>query len=322
MLGEEDGDLRRALGEWLAEVEHSLGAAFDENSKTSVIAKLERVLEDARDTQVASMRRLLDPDADESPIARWRYEIVTTLEKQLAGVTASLEALRQQLDLKAVQQEAMEKTAVKGFAFEETVLAALQGICQPLQDVPAYVGDLTGDRANKVGDILVALDATLVRGREAAYVVECKDKKLSLKKALDELDEAIENRRADAGVMVFAQADQSPCTEPFHWYDHKAIVVLDKNTADPSALRLACLWARWVACREDREAADGLDTARLTDLIDDARRSLKTIATVRGCNTKAKHALDDASGHLDTLDADLQRVLNELALHLSAKEHT
>ncbi len=197
------------------------------------------------------------------------------------------------------------------------MLGALQGICEPLQDVPAHVGDVTGDRACKVGDILVAVDKTLVRGREPAYVVECKDKKLPLKKALDELDEAIENRHADAGVMVFAHTDQSPCSEPFRWYDHKALVVLDKDIADPAALRLACLWARWVACRDDHDTIQGIDTSRIADLINGARLSLKTVATIRGCNTKARNALNDASSHLDTLNNEVGEALDEISRALA-----
>ena len=297
-------------------METSLGAAFDEKSKTSVIAKLEHVLEEAREVQVASVRKLLDPDADDSPIARWRREIVTTLEKQLGGVSEALDGLREQLSVKTAHEDAMEKTAVKGFAFEEIVLDALEGISEPLQDVPAHVGDELGDSACKVGDILVAIDPTLVHGLEPSYVVECKDKKLPLKKALDELDVAIANRHADAGVMVFAHAEQSPCGEPFQWYDHKAVVVLDKTTPDPAALHLACLWARWVACRDDHDAHEGIDVAQIADLIDGARLSLKTITTIRGCHTKARTALDSSDRHLDQLNSDLEDAFDEIQRQL------
>ena len=94
------------------------------------------------------------------------------------------------------------------------------------------------------------------------YVVEAKDKPMTLKKALDELDAAMRNRDAEAGLMVFASQGECPVNEPFQWFDHKALVVLDKDELDACALRLACLWARWTARREEAEAMPRRSTSR------------------------------------------------------------
>lgn len=76
LLDDDTGELTAALRAWLTDVTATLGATFDENSKKSAIAKLEKLLETARGEQVAAVRRLLDPDSDDSPLNRWRTEIV------------------------------------------------------------------------------------------------------------------------------------------------------------------------------------------------------------------------------------------------------
>src|SRR5262245_18179511 len=97
LLGEDSGVLQTALTGWLDEVTATLDSTFDETSKRSAIAKLETVLENARSEQIKSMRRLLDPDNDESPLAAWRRDIVSTVERQGQTLEAAIGDLREQL---------------------------------------------------------------------------------------------------------------------------------------------------------------------------------------------------------------------------------
>jgi hypothetical protein len=81
LLDSEEGKLAVALQTWLEDVSTTLDATFDESSKKSAIAKLEKVLQSAREEQVAAVRRLLDPDNDESPLSRWRsLKTATTIK--------------------------------------------------------------------------------------------------------------------------------------------------------------------------------------------------------------------------------------------------
>ena len=99
---------------------------------------------------------------------------------------------------------------------------------------------------------------------------------------------------------------------PFQWFDSKALVVLDKDDLDPHALRLACLWARWVATRDATGESDAVDTARVLALIDGARCALKTAATIRGSHTKAKKAIDEAGRQVSEMVGDLCEALDKL----------
>jgi hypothetical protein len=312
LLDDEEGKLALALRGWVEDVGTLLGDTFDETSKKSAIAKLEKVLEQARDEQVKAVRRLLDPENEESPLGRWRSEIVKSVKEQGESVEDALNDLREQLAIGDAKAEAHEKTAVKGFDFEDIVLAELTPIVVAHEDVPEHVGNELGNDGSKVGDIVVTLDPTQTPGRTVRYVVEAKDTRLTLKKALDELESAMRNRDAEAGVMVFAKQGECPVNEPFQWFDHKALVVLDKDEPDEGALRLACLWARWTARREEAEAAETIDVARVQSLLEAARLSLKTATTIKGDHKKAHSAIDQASQHLVCLVNDLAGTLDLL----------
>ncbi len=320
LLDDEEGKLALALHAWLDEVESTLDATFDENGKKSAIAKLENVLEAARKEQVRSVKQLLDPDNEESPLCRWRSEIVRTVKEQGESIEEALDDLREQLHVGEAKAEVFGQTAVKGFTFEQVVLEQLDPIVTPHEDVPEHVGDVIGSDGTKVGDIVVSINPTETPGRVVRYVIEAKDKPMGLKKALDELDAAMRNRDADAGLMVFAGQSACPGDEPFRWFDHKALAVLDKEALDASALRLACLWARWTARREDAEACDTIDEARVQSLIDAARLTLKTATAIKGDHTKARTAIDQASGHLVALVNDLKATLDQLEQEIGAAD--
>lgn len=316
LLDDETGELAAALRGWLADVTETLGATFDETSKKSAIAKLETLLESARSEQVAAVRRLLDPEASESPLHRWRTEIVGEVRDRGEALERLLNDLAFRLGVGQGEAETIEKTAIKGFGFEDVVYAAVESIAAPLQDVPSQVGNDVGSAGAKVGDIVVDVDSAFARG-DARFVVECKDRSLPLKKALDELDLAMTNRDAQAGVMVFSSQEVAPGTEPFRWFDRRAIVVLDKDEVDPNALRLAYLWGRWVVTREASSTIGEVDVDRLLTVIEDAARTLKTASTVRGSHTQARKAIDQAGRQLDALLADVQASLDELESALS-----
>ena len=316
LLDEESGELTKALSAWLEDVTSTLDATFDESSKKSAIAKLENVLKSAREEQVESMRLLLDPANAGSPLATWRTQIVDTVEKQGKEIEKAINELRERVVLEEAVADEAEKGTQKGRAFEAVVLDEVTEIVRHLEDTVEHTGDATGS-SGKVGDLVVTIDPKFTPGRVARYVIEVKDKGLTQKGALAELDAAMANRDADAGIIVFARAKQCPVKAPFQWFDHKALVVLDKDELDPLALRLACTWARWVATREALGEADTVDTVRILGLLDDARLSLKLASAIKGSHTKAKGAIAQAGQQLDEMTAEIAAKLTEIDAEVS-----
>jgi hypothetical protein len=117
------------------------------------------------------------------------------------------------------------------------------------------------------------------------------------------------NRDALAGVMVFSSAANAPIAADFQDFGDRAIVVLDKEDGDDRALRLACMWARWVVRRALAGAAADVDVDQLALLVGRARRALEARATVRRYHTQAKNAIDESARQVDAMVAELDAAL-------------
>jgi hypothetical protein len=316
LLDEEGGALSVTLQGFRNEIEQLIDGAFDPTSKVSALGKLEEVMRSATLEQVKAVRALIDPDNDESPLARYERQVTKTVEKETARVQKDIEELKTQLVADQVRAEMFDLTALKGFAFEDVLEQALVTICAPLGDVAERVGGTPGSYGKK-GDFRVALNPDDVSGRDVCYVIEAKNAAYKLRDILKELELCMANRGALAAIAVFAKADQCVGDIPFQTYGNRALVVYDPAAGNDLALRLACAWARWVVRRQLATPADSIDLDRIGSLIDSARTALRTQSTIDHALTTSANKITEARRHVGTLVAEIEASLagieNELA---------
>lgn len=308
LLDGDDGALPRSFGQFKAQLGELLGETFDPNSKQSVLALFEQVMRNVGVEQVKAIRALIDPDNDESPLGRYRGEIVKVVEKETGKVKEAVEELKTQFAVEEAKAEIYELTTKKGFAFEDELEAALVHVCQPLGDIAERVGGTPGARGKK-GDFKVTLNPEDVAGQDVCITVEAKNQQLTLRDTLKELDRCIVNREAAAGIAVFAKADQCPGDGPFVYYGNRALVVFDPHEANDLALRLAVAWARWLARRQLAATGDTVDLDRIGSLIDDARQALRTRSTIDRALTTSANKIGEAKGHLAALVAAVEAAI-------------
>jgi hypothetical protein len=317
LLDEETGELPRALKQFHAQLDELLGDAFDEDSKKSVLAKLERLMDEAAKRQVAAVKRVVDPDDPESPLGRHRQEIVKAVKEVGDSVSKAVAEVSEKIAVTKVQIEMAEKAASKGFAFEDVVHEAVSRVAISHGDLAEQVGTVTGASGTKAGDEAVTLALDDTRGATARYVLELKDRKLGQKATFEELDRAMANRESAVGVAVFSREELAPIAGPFSFWGNYAIVVLDKDTLDDGALRLACLWARWMVRRQLADDGSEVSLDRVAGLIDEARRALDRVTTVRRCHTSATKRISEAMTQVDDLATEIETVLNAIATEVS-----
>jgi hypothetical protein len=317
LLDGEGGALPRSFDEFKTEIAELLDGTFDPDSKRSALAKLEDVMRRAAAEQVKAVRGLIDPDNDESPLGRYRSEIVKSVRDETAKVHKAVQELTTQLAVTDARAEMFELTTKKGFTFEDELERTLIGICQPLGDVAERVGGTPGARGKK-GDFEVALNPDDTAGLDVCFALEAKNQQLNLRDALREVDKAIANRGALAGILVFAKEEQCPGEEPFQCYGSRALVVYDPAEGDDLALRLACSWARWVVRRQLAAGTDSIDLERIGSLIDDARQALRTRATIDRALTTSANKINEAKNHLGTLVAEVETALASIENEIAA----
>ncbi len=212
----------------------------------------------------------------------------------------------------------MERSAIKGMAFEDQVVAAVAALSAERGDTAEAVGRLDGTGGGRVGDIVVEIDPASNGGRSGAYVLECKDRRLSFKVTMDELRRAADNRDASAAIGVFSRADNAPIPGPFAVFNDRAIVVYDKDEPDATALRLGCAWARWIVQRETRPTDANIDLESVGRLIDDARRALDRVSSIKRAHSAAAKKIGEAAGQVVELNAEVGQALERIERALTA----
>lgn len=317
LLDEEAGALPRSLEDFKTNLEELLGDAFDPDSKKSVISLFEQVMRRVGIEQVKAVRSLIDPESEESPLGRYRSEIVKTVEKEAAKLQAAVEELKKQLAVDEARAEVFDLTTKKGFTYEDELEAELVQICHPHGDIAERVGGTSGARGKK-GDFTVVINPEDCSGQEVCFTVEAKNQQLSLRDTLKELDRCIANRGAFAGIAVFAKHEQCPGEGPFQTYGNRALVVYDPHDQSDLALRLAIAWARWVVRRQLATNTDSVDLDRIGSLIDSARQALRTQSTIDRALTTSANKIGEAKGHLASLVADVEAALASIESEIAA----
>lgn len=148
-------------------------------------------------------------------------------------------------------------------------------------------------------------------------MLELKDRKLGLNATFEELDRAMANREAGVGLAVFSRQEHAPVPGPFHFWGSYEIVVLDKDLVDDGALRLACLWARMTVRRQLSDETSDVDFDRIAALIDEERRALDRISSIRRYHTQARKSIDQASGQAGEMTAEVEAVLDQISGELN-----
>ncbi len=318
LLDGDTGSLPLALSAFHGSIEELLGETFDPDSKKSVVSTIEALVTSVVRTALEGVREIVEPEGDQSPLARLKGEILTGVKGEIDGVIREVRDVSERLGIAAAVAEEHERTAAKGFDFEAVVDGCVAEIAAGHGDCHDHVGNETGAAGSKVGDEIVTLNRDDTRGQTGRFVFEVKKRKLGMRKIQDELDEAMQNRESLAAIVVFDSQANAPTKVPFHYVDDKAVVVLDDGGVDDAALRLAYMWARWTVRRKlTSDTGDTIDHERIQSLIDQARRSIDRVTTIRRCHSNATKAIDDAKSETTQLADEVRGVLADLETELS-----
>lgn len=306
-----------SLADWRSNIELLMDSTFNPDRSTSAFGRLDQILAAANEDQLSATRRLLNPDADDSPMSRLLANVQSQISTVLQAVTLLSDKVSADSAAKTAVSVAMERSAVKGEDYEQKVVQIVTAIAAGRGDIAEGTGRTTGSTGGLVGDIIVEVDPATTRGGRGIYVLECKDRKLSVRAILDELQEAAANRDAQAAIAVFSLPDHCPVPDPFTIFDNRAIVVYDKNSPDPSVLRLACMWARWVVQREAQPGDHQVDIDDVRALLEDGRRILGRRANIRRAHSFAAKKIQEASEQVDEMHDGFSEVIEKIEQALS-----
>lgn len=306
-------EVQEKLGSHLVELGTLLEQRFDASRTSSVQHQLKELVKTATGEQVRALMGELFGET--GPLAASNVRIAEQLKLVVGANTDTLgkvTSLIEKLEQKQLLDEQRERSTQKGVPFEDEVDVELNAIHGPLGDDVRCVKHETGlIPGSEAGDFLVTLNSAQTGGREASVVVEAKTGKLSRPKAKAALKEAIENRGAQAGILVFDGVDDAPLRGRLYGAqpDGTFVAVLD---AEHGALgfEIACIQARLVAL--SAIAANGKVDAKwiagqcdkLTQLVEEASKIKRGTAAARRGLATVDDAYDELRRQaLELLDA-------------------
>lgn len=294
------------------EIATQLGALFDPRSKTSALSRLEEVFSQSSGTHGRALGALLDPDDPMSPLGRWKAEVLAAVRDSSAAVVRQVQDLSTAVAVERARAEVFAITTAKGFSFEEVVHGALDRLSAHHGDLAEPVGRSLGAAGQRTGDELVTVNPDDTGGARAAIVVEVKNRKLTRRNLLSELDRAMANRDAQAAVAVVAEIDQAPGGLPLQLFANKAIVALDDHLLADRALELAYVWARSVARRAVDHRPDDMDMEEIHARLADACGVLGRASSVRRHLSAARKGIEGGQAEVDCLVEELDSALRRL----------
>jgi hypothetical protein len=313
VFGPENGHLSRELEK-----------LFSDGSSASVQNRVRELVQEAMARSREDLMKQFSSAEGSNPLADFKAGTIRVLKaaeerqhetqqqmlRQMAELEKQLQALRLEKEkLEEVEAE-RERGTAKGRTFEEAVAEAVDAIAVAQGDVAEAVGDLK-EATGKVGDVVVQVDATggPARGR---VVIEAKDRRLSPRDALNELDRALSERSADVAVLVVPSDDEIPSKmQQLREYNGDKLVVVYEPESGSLPLEVAYRLARARVLMK-RSDADGIDASAVRDTAERALAALTEERRIKNQLTGAKTGIDKAYGMVEEMSARVRGLLGEI----------
>lgn len=312
-------NLPRSVKEQLGAFRDVLGRYMDPDRADSVQRQLEKIMQaGARSQREAVTKALLD---ENGPLGLFKAELSGHL-KNVGDLLPHVVALKERMDAAERLEIEHERGSGKGIDYEQTVGEIIGASLAPFHDTVDRVSTELGSDRNRCGDYLAILDPDSTGGQEVRIVIECKARnKVGVRAALAELDRAMANREASAGLLVLDNAAGTALGGlPLRAYPgNRVIVLLDRERPQPLALEVACQLVRELAgaaVRAQEHAVDlgalEADIARLTEVVDKGKAIASGVKVARRGIQNIEDAYLRLRGDAVDLLAQISRRLHEV----------
>lgn len=285
-----------------SKVTKELGDLVDPTKSTSIHSQMRDLMKDFSSTLKSEVvKTLIEPN---NPISSLRNELVgklNTVDEKYGNLLKEVTAISERMTASSNLQEARNQSTLKGADHEQVVLAVLERVHSPFQDIVTDTSQDTGDAGRKTGDFVVEVNSALSVSEPIRIVVEAKNTKLSLPAALKELDNSMNNRSASVGVLVFSDISQSPTNgQLLRIYPGNRIVVSFVE-GQSMPVEVAFALARNLAISNvstDTESASQKDIQRVvTEIVDSIEKSRRISRHI----SSSRRSLDEIEGIYEEL---------------------
>ena len=216
------------------------------------------------------VKEIFNPDAEGTPLNRLKVALHMDLSE-----------IKDKIVERRGYEDAAKKGTQKGVEFEDACEPYIRSTAEAYSDMVESTGSAAGDLgSSKKGDFVVMIDGT-----EKRIVFEMKHRvNMVLPTIRRELNVAMENRRAEYGVLVSRNRDALPMEVGwFNEYDGNKLVCAvsetDEDRENMWVIKIAYRWARLRATSNEDKSLD-VDPEAITQHVKEIEASLRRMATV------------------------------------------
>ena len=197
---------------------------------------------------------------------------------------------------KNASKDAGKKGTKHGRDLNANMDSLLQHLAAESGDSPLYTNDIPTESGSKVGDEVITIDPVFTNGHDVKTVWEFKAvQKVTVTSALEEISEAMTNRKAQAGVFVLARTAHNLSWARFTAHPgRRAIIVVDEDDIDPLLVHYAHIWSRIEAVRSFGSKEVTIDFDKLQVAVEEAKNALDGLSQVVAGHTGIQTSLDHA----------------------------
>jgi hypothetical protein len=252
------------------------------------------------------VKEILNPNREGTPL----YQLKTELKDVMKDIQKTLEK-------EEGREEALSNTTFKGFSFEDVCEQLLSDIAKSQDgDYLEKTADQPGLLApSKKGDFVVTIGSQ----PETKIVFEIKDvNTLSVPKIHEQLDESIENRGADYGVIVFRFVESLPnCVGWFkEYYGNKLVIALGTQDHEEflasELMHVAYIWARTKVKQQETQQ----EMVNIIPIVQEKMKkitdSLKKFSQLKSHCTHMDNTVSEIRRLVETIEREINDQLTEL----------
>lgn len=303
------------IGEALAKQIETVVGEFDLAKEDSALSHLVRRVEHAQ-KQISSEFSL---DQEGSALARMQRQLLKVMSDQSEKSERFQREVTEALAAMTTRRAEALRSTLHGHDFEAALGERLQALAAGAGDICTPVGLVTGIIRNcKTGDYVVEIGPDQ-HAAGARIVVEAKESAgVTLKGALEEIDEARRNRAAGVGLFVFSARTAPAGLPPLKRFGEDILVVW--SSEDPSSdviLHAGLAAAKAIAAKAAHGAAEAkADFDAIEKAIREIEKQAEQLEEIDRSATTIRNSADKILDRVRITRTSLEKQVKSLDTHV------